>query len=275
MPRPSSRPRPAASTALPRRRGSARLRRADAASRTDRCAAAVRPRAHSSRSSDSARWAPRLVGTSAWISSTMTVSTERSASRAFEVSRRYSDSGVVIRMSAGSRWKRARSLAGVSPVRTATAGTWNASPRDAARSARSRRSAPAGCARRRRPAPSAARRRGPGSRRRAVAAGVGSNIIRLMAQRKAVERLAAAGGREDQRRFASRDRRPALRLGRRRRGETTRGTSRPPRRWKRSRTSDRFAHVSIISALRRRLLSLYSACYLCILEGWEILERAW
>ena len=33
----------------------------------------------------------------------MTVSTERSASRAFEVSSRYSDSGVVIRMSAGSR----------------------------------------------------------------------------------------------------------------------------------------------------------------------------
>ena len=35
-----------------------------------------------------AREAPRLVGTSAWISSTITVSTERSASRAFEVSSR-------------------------------------------------------------------------------------------------------------------------------------------------------------------------------------------
>ena len=56
-----------------------------------------------SRSSDSARCAPRLVGTSAWISSMMIVSTARSASRAFDVSSRYSDSGVVIRMSAGSR----------------------------------------------------------------------------------------------------------------------------------------------------------------------------
>ena len=63
----------------------------------------------------------------------MTVSTERSASRAFDVRSRYSDSGVVIRMSDGSRWNRARSIAGVSPVRTAMAGTWWASPRAAAR----------------------------------------------------------------------------------------------------------------------------------------------
>ena len=91
-------------------------------------------RSHSAarRSIDSARWAPRLVGTSAWISSTITVSIERSASRAFDVSSRYSDSGVVIRMSAGSRWKRARSAAGVSPLRTAIAGATNRSPRAAA-----------------------------------------------------------------------------------------------------------------------------------------------
>jgi len=38
-----------------------------------------------SRSSDSARCAPRLFGVSAWISSTMIVSTERSVSRAFDV----------------------------------------------------------------------------------------------------------------------------------------------------------------------------------------------
>jgi hypothetical protein len=74
-----------------------------------------------------------LVGTSAWISSTITVPTCRSASRALDVSSRYSDSGVVIRMSAGSRWKRARSAAGVSPVRTATVGRWNRSPRAVAR----------------------------------------------------------------------------------------------------------------------------------------------
>ena len=40
------------------------------------------------RSSDSARCAPRLLATSAWISSMMIVSTDRSASRAFEVSSR-------------------------------------------------------------------------------------------------------------------------------------------------------------------------------------------
>ena len=50
----------------------------------------------------------------------------RSRSRAFDVSSRNSDSGVVIRMSAGSRWKRARSAAGVSPVRIDIVGTWKA-----------------------------------------------------------------------------------------------------------------------------------------------------
>ena len=62
----------------PRRRlrpGSARPRRAAAAWPRARCAAGGRAgAAPRSRSSDSARCAPRLVGTSAWISSTMTVS---------------------------------------------------------------------------------------------------------------------------------------------------------------------------------------------------------
>ena len=57
----------------------------------------------SSRSRVSARCAPRLVAQTAWTSSTITVSTPRSASRAAEVSSRNSDSGVVIRMSAGRR----------------------------------------------------------------------------------------------------------------------------------------------------------------------------
>ena len=56
---------------------------------------------------DSARCAPRLVAQTACTSSTITVSTPRSASRAAEVSSRNSDSGVVIRMSAGCRAKRA------------------------------------------------------------------------------------------------------------------------------------------------------------------------
>ena len=55
----------------------------------------------SRRSSESARWAPRLVPATACTSSRITVSTPRSASRACEVSIRNSDSGVVIRMSGG------------------------------------------------------------------------------------------------------------------------------------------------------------------------------
>jgi hypothetical protein len=51
----------------------------------------------------------------------MTVSIPRSVSRACEVRRRKSDSGVVIRMSGGVLTMRRRSSAGVSPVRTATA----------------------------------------------------------------------------------------------------------------------------------------------------------
>ena len=74
----------------------------------------------SSRSSDRARCAPRLLPASACTSSTMTVSTPRSASRALEVSSRNSDSGVVIRMSGGLVASRRRSSAAVSPVRTAT-----------------------------------------------------------------------------------------------------------------------------------------------------------
>ena len=84
-----------AALAVARRRGTARPRRAAAASPTARsaeCGPAApsrsRARSASSRSSESARCAPRLVGTSAWISSTITVSTERSASRAFDVSSR-------------------------------------------------------------------------------------------------------------------------------------------------------------------------------------------
>jgi hypothetical protein len=58
--------------------------------------------------------------TSAWISSTMTTSTVRSAARAALVSIRYSDSGVVISTSASPRAMARRSRALVSPLRTAT-----------------------------------------------------------------------------------------------------------------------------------------------------------
>jgi hypothetical protein len=45
--------------------------------------------------------------------------------RAREVRTRKRDSGVVMRMSGGWRAMRARSEAGVSPVRRATSGRWN------------------------------------------------------------------------------------------------------------------------------------------------------
>ncbi len=66
-------------------------------------------------------WAPRLVGATAWISSTITASTPVRILRACEVIIRYSDSGVVIRMSGGLRSIACRSFCGVSPVRRPTA----------------------------------------------------------------------------------------------------------------------------------------------------------
>src|SRR5690606_15109827 len=75
------------------------------------------------------------VGASAWISSTITLSTPTRVSRACEVSIRYSDSGVVIRMSGGWRTSVRRSEADVSPVRTPTVGSQNGSPSRCAASA--------------------------------------------------------------------------------------------------------------------------------------------
>ena len=62
----------------------------------------------------------RLVCATAWISSTMTHSVPRKISRAWLVSIRYSDSGVVMRMSGGWRTMSRRSFCGVSPVRMPT-----------------------------------------------------------------------------------------------------------------------------------------------------------
>ena len=90
-------------------------------------------RSSSSRSSERNRCAPRLVATSEWISSMITVSIDPSVTCAPEVSRRYSDSGVVMRMSGGCRSMRARSAAGVSPVRTSTVGMRGVSPAACAR----------------------------------------------------------------------------------------------------------------------------------------------
>ncbi len=74
----------------------------------------------SRRSRESARWAPRFEARTACTSSTITVSTPRSDSRAAEVSSRNRDSGVVTSTSGGVRAKLRRSSAGVSPVREPT-----------------------------------------------------------------------------------------------------------------------------------------------------------
>ena len=74
----------------------------------------------SSRSRDSARWAPRLLPATACTSSTITVSMPRRDSRAWLVSIRNSDSGVVIMMSGGWVVSLRRSAALVSPERTPT-----------------------------------------------------------------------------------------------------------------------------------------------------------
>ncbi len=88
------------------------------ADRPMRCAG--RSRSASSRSSETARWAPRLLPATAWTSSTITVVMPLSISRALLVSSRNNDSGVVIRMSAPSLANARRSPDAVSPERTAT-----------------------------------------------------------------------------------------------------------------------------------------------------------
>ena len=86
----------------------------------------------SSRSSDTIRWTPRLLAATAWISSTITCSTPVSVWRAWLVSIRNNDSGVVIKMFGGCRTSRRRSSAEVSPVRTPTVGTRTVVPRRSA-----------------------------------------------------------------------------------------------------------------------------------------------
>ena len=82
----------------------------------------------SSRSRLTARCAPRLVAATACTSSTMTVCTPRRVSDAWLVSIRYSDSGVVMRMSGGSAMSLRRSADGVSPERTPTVTSGTAMP---------------------------------------------------------------------------------------------------------------------------------------------------
>ncbi len=82
--------------------------------------AGLSSRRASSRSSDRARCAPRFPAAMAWISSTITVCTPASVSRAAEVSIRNSDSGVVISTPGGRLISWRRAAGGVSPERTPT-----------------------------------------------------------------------------------------------------------------------------------------------------------
>ena len=114
--------------------GSGRSSRPAAAWPRGRSAAAAAQRATPVAPGERARWAPRLVPARAWTSSRITCSTPRRISAAWLVRIKYSDSGVVIRMSGGLRTRWRRSSAGVSPVRTPTSIRGAGSPsRSAAR----------------------------------------------------------------------------------------------------------------------------------------------
>ena len=77
-----------------------------------------------------------MVAATAWISSTMQNRVPSNSCCARPVSIRYSDSGVVMRMSGGAFSMAWRSFCGVSPVRTATLSS-AFTPRSGARRLRS------------------------------------------------------------------------------------------------------------------------------------------
>ena len=195
-------------------RGSARPRRAAAASPTARCAAAAARPARSRRSSDSARCAPRLVGTSAWISSTITVSTAaerlarvRGQQQVQRLRRRDQDVGRLARRSGRARWPACRRCGRDRWAR----GTASPAARRGLRDAGERR------------AQVALDVDGQRLERRDVEDAAAALRRRLRLEHQPVEapqergqRLAAAGRRQEQRRFPARDGGPALGLGRRR-----------------------------------------------------------
>ena len=202
--------------ATPRRRGTARLRRAGAASPTGRCAAAAARRCASSRSSDSARCAPRLVGTSAWISSMMIVSTDaqrlarvRRQQQVERLRRRDEDVG---RLALEPRALGLRRVAGADRDRRRDVGV-AAAVGDLGDAGERRAQVALDVDRER-------------LERRDVEHAAAAALGRRRREHQAIEapekrgqRLAAAGRREDQRRVAARDRRPAERLRPRRRLE--------------------------------------------------------
>ncbi len=162
----------------------------------------------------SARCAPRLVGASAWISSTITASTSRSVSRACDVSIRYSDSGVVMRRSGGWRTQPAALVGrGVAGAHARPVGSVQRHAEALGREPDAGQRGRAGSSRRRRPAPAAARCRGAACRACRSGQRRGSSS-RSMPQRNAASVLPEPVGAQDQRVLAGRDGRPALGLGR-------------------------------------------------------------
>ena len=115
---------------------------------------------------------------------------------------------------------RARSAAGVSPVRMPISGTWKVSPRRSAARAMPGERARAGCAPRPPPARAAARRRARGSASRF--GGHGREHQPVDGGQERGQRLARAGGREDAASTRRPDLRPAQLLGARGRGERLR-----------------------------------------------------
>ena len=175
-----------------------------------------RGRGRSSRSRLSARWAPRLVAATEWISSTITYRRWPGSGGPALVRSRYSDSGVVIRMSGGC------APSGAAPRPACRRSGWRrrsrrtGSPSRSGLQARCRPAGRAGCAPRR----TASALSGETYRTRQRSAGRRHGLAGqpVEAPEEGGEGLAAAGRRRDQRVPAGGDRAPAalLDLGRRR-----------------------------------------------------------
>ena len=208
------------------RRGSGRPPPAGAGWPTARCAAGGGPVTSSSRSSDTARWAPRLVAAMAWISSMITVSTldqrlggVRREHQVQALGRRDEQVGRPARASGGP-WPTCHRCAWPPRERAPT----DPCQRDSGEALGGEGDARQGRPQvlldverqrpQRRDVEDAGTRRVVGRRRR------DEPVDRRQERR---QRLAAAGGRADQRVVTGRDRRPALDLGlgrrRERRGE--------------------------------------------------------
>ena len=118
--RPGLEPPPVGRPTLAARRGSGPPRRAAAASPTGRCGRTAAGLSGLEALQEQGEEDPALVAAEGVDLVDDHVRDARRISRARLVSIRWSDSGVVIRMSGGLRTIRCRSAAGVSPLRTAT-----------------------------------------------------------------------------------------------------------------------------------------------------------